>query len=115
MKKYQVLGIALALALIVSLSGFAGDVKATVCGKVSVQNDVASIAVSEAKDASGKDITDLKGKTLKVVGAKSADVVKLNGKEVTAEGTVKNNAEIDVTSVKEKTATSATPAPAEKK
>lgn len=102
MRKYQVLGIALLIALCISLSGFAADVKATVTGKVSVQNNVASISVTEAKDATGKAIADLNGKSLKVIGAKSADVVKLAGKEVVAEGTVKNNTEIDVTSVKEK-------------
>lgn len=112
MKTYQLLGIALAVALFISMNSFAADVKATVTGKVSVQNNVASIAVSEAKDASGKAIADLNGKTLKVIGAKSADVVKLSGKEVIAEGTVKNNAEIDVTSVKEKPAA---PASTEKK
>jgi len=111
MKKYQILGIALAVALFISLSSFAADVNATITGKVSVQNNVASIAVSEAKDASGKAIADLNGKSLKVIGAKAGDVVKLDGKEVTASGTVKNNAEIDVISVKEK---AVSPAPAKK-
>lgn len=109
MSKRILLVVALTIAGLLTMSAFAGDVKATIYGKVSVQNNVASIQVKEAKDDTGKAIADLAGKNLKVIGAKSADVVKLNGKDVEAKGTVKNNnTEIEVTEVKEK------PAPTQK-
>ncbi|MCX8065750.1 MAG: hypothetical protein N3G21_11365 [Candidatus Hydrogenedentes bacterium] len=106
MNKGMLLAVTLLIAGALTMSAFAADIKATVSGKVSVQNNIASIQVKEAKDDAGKAIADLAGKTLKVVGAKSADVVKLNGKDVEAKGTVKNNnTEIEVTEVKEKPAT----------
>jgi hypothetical protein len=103
-KKLSILAVAIAVAFVLSVGAYAADVKATVSGKVTVQNNAASIQVKEAKDDSGKAIADLAGKTLKVVGAKSADAVKLNGKDVEAKGTVKNNAEIDLTAIAEKAA-----------
>jgi len=88
------------------------DVKATVTGKVEVKTEkvdgkdakVAYINVTEAKGEDGKAIADLKGKSLKAIGAKAAEVEKHAGKEVEAKGTVKAGKEIDVTSVAEKTA-----------
>ncbi len=101
--KLATFALAIAIACVLSMGAFAADVKATVVGKVSVQNNVASIQVKEAKDDTGKALADLAGKSLKVVGSKSADVCKLNGKDVEAKGTVKNNnTEIEVTEVKEK-------------
>jgi hypothetical protein len=92
-------------------NAFAADVKATVTGKVEVKAEkvdgkdvkVTSIAVAEAKGEDNKAIADLKGKVLKVVGAKVADVEKLAGKEVEAKGVVKEAKEMDVTSVVDKT------------
>lgn len=91
------------------------DVKATVTGKVEVKTEkvagkdakVSYINVAEAKGEDGKVIADLKGKSLKVIGAKAADAEKLAGKEVEAKGTVKAGKEIDATSIAEKTAPAA--------
>lgn len=104
--KLAIFALAVAIACALTMGAFAADVKATVVGKVSVQNNVASIQVKEAKDDTGKALGDLAGKSLKVVGSKCADVSKLNGKDVEAKGTVKNNnTEIEVTEVKEKAPT----------
>jgi len=102
LKRLSVITFAMVVAFVLTAGAFAADVQATVTGKVSVQNNAASIQVKEAKDSSGKALADLAGKTLKVVGAKSADAVKLSGKDVEATGIVKNNnTEIDLSAIKE--------------
>jgi glycine betaine/choline ABC-type transport system substrate-binding protein len=76
-----------------------------------VKEKVVSIKIAEAKGADGKVVADLTGKTLKVTGAKVADVEKLAGKEVQVKGTVKGT-DIDVTMVAEVKAPVAPPAAA---
>ncbi len=111
MKKLVTL--AVAVALVVAFSGVA--MAADVTGKVEVKDKVVSIKVAEAKGDDGKAIDALKGKDLKVAGAKVADVEKLSGKEVEAKGAIKDNTEIDVTSVAEKKAPAMPVPPAKKK
>lgn len=82
---------------------------ATVVGKVEVKTvgavKTCTIAVASATGADGKAIDALKGKALKVVGAKCADVEKLVGKNVEAKGTLKEkDTQIDVATVAEKVA-----------
>lgn len=110
MKKFTTFALAVAIALAFSGAAFAADV----IGKVEVKDKVCSIKVSEAKGDDGKAIDALKGKDLKVVGAKCADVEKLAGKEVTAKGAIKDNTSIDVASVAEQKAPAAPAAPAKK-
>jgi len=102
--------IAVAVALAMSFTGVA--FAAEVIGKVDCKDKVCSIKVSEAKGDDGKAIDALKGKDLKVIGAKAADVQKLAGKEVLAKGAIKDNKEIDVASVAEKAPAAAPAAPA---
>ena len=64
---------------------------------------VCSITVFSAKGADGKPIADLNGKTLKVTGAKSAEIEKLADKDIVAHGTVsvdKSSYELDSAMVK---------------
>jgi len=98
MKKVLTLGMILMFAVALVGSAYAADVPVTATGKVEVKDKVVSIKIAEAKGADGKAIADLKDKTLKVVGAKLADVEKLAGKEVEVKGIVKG-ADIDVASV----------------
>jgi len=100
MKKILTLATVMVFALSLVGVAYAADVS----GKVEVKEKVCSIKVSEAKGDDGKVIADLKGKDLKVTGAKCADVEKLAGKEVEAKGKIKDNKEIDVASVAEKKA-----------
>jgi len=115
---------ALTFALLFAASGaFAADIaketKATVMGKIEVKTEkmankevkVAYITVSEAKGMDGKAMSNLVGKTLKVVGAKAMDAEKLAGKEATLTGTIKGNT-IQATQVMEKKAAAPTSAPA---
>ncbi|MCX5770940.1 MAG: hypothetical protein NTZ09_11800 [Candidatus Hydrogenedentes bacterium] len=94
----------------------AKETKATVMGKLEVKTEklankevkVAYIAVSEAKGADGKIMSNLSGKTLKVVGAKAMEAEKLAGKEVTLTGMIKGNT-IQATSLMEKKAAAPSP------
>ncbi len=113
----KVIAFAAVLALMLTMVGgaYAADVKANITGSVVVKEKAVSIRVTTAKGEDGKPIAALAGKVLAVTGAKAADVEKLAGKHVEASGTVKDDKEIDVTTVAEKTAPApkpAAPAPA---
>ncbi len=113
MKKMLGITVTLATIAVFCSVAMAADTVATVTGKVSVANNVPSIAVTAAKDASGKALADLAGKTLTVIGEKAADVAKLNGKTVEATGALKeNNTKIEVTNCKEVVTPAPKPAPA---
>ena len=113
MKNVLTLGLILIFAVALVAPAYAADLVVTAKGKVEVKEKVVSIKIAEAKGADGKAVADLAGKTLKVTGAKVADVEKLAGKEVEVKGTVKG-ADIDVTAVAEVKAPVA-PKPAPKK
>jgi hypothetical protein len=58
------------------------------------------LAISDAKADDGKTCcAGMKGKTLKIVGAKAADAGKLEGKQVEVKGTCKAGKEMDAASV----------------
>ena len=85
--------------------------KATMTGKVEVKTEkvdgkdtkVPYLALSECKADDGKTCcADMKGKAVKLVGAKAADAEKLAGKQVEVKGTCKGGKEVDVASVAEK-------------
>jgi hypothetical protein len=59
------------------------------------------ISVTEAKDANGKMLSDLKGKVLTATGAKSSDLEKFKDKEVIVKGTI-TGSNLEETSVTEK-------------
>ena len=58
------------------------------------------LAVSQAKDADGKSLDGLKGKTLRVVPNKGVDIAVHVGKEVTVTGTLINNKRLVAESIK---------------
>ncbi|MCX5759042.1 MAG: hypothetical protein NTU83_11150 [Candidatus Hydrogenedentes bacterium] len=61
------------------------------------------LSVSDAKCAAGKECPQMKGKTVKLTGAKAAEAEKLAGKQVDVKGTCGSScAEFDVASVTEK-------------
>jgi hypothetical protein len=113
MKKVLTLGLILMFVVALVAPAYAADLVVTAKGKVEVKEKVVSINIVSAKGPDGKAVADLAGKTLKVTGAKVADVEKLAGKEVEVKGTVKGE-EIDVTMVIEIKAPVA-PKPAPKK
>jgi len=112
MKKVMVLAVIGVFALSMIGAAYAADVKATVAGKISVADKVASVKVSEAKGDDGKAIADLAGKSLTISGAKAADAVKLAGKDAVIKGTVKDGKDIAATDVAEKKAAAPAPKPA---
>lgn len=65
------------------------------------------VSVSEAKDGSGKMLSDLKGKVLTATGSKASDLEKFKDKDVIVKGTI-SGSNIEVASVAEKPS----PAPA---
>lgn len=97
------------LLTLVLVALFCGTVfAAEVTGKVESGASGTSIKATSVKGDDGAAIASLAGKSLKVVGAKVADVAKMAGKDVIAKGTLKsNNTEIEVTSVAPAATTSA--------
>lgn len=88
----------------------AGSQTAELTGKVETKTEnnvkVSYITVSAAKDSAGKAMDTLKGKTIKLTGAKASDAEKFNGKEAVAKGTLKDeNKSLEVQSVAAKPAT----------
>ena len=85
----------------------------TIKNKKGADVEMCRVMVSSAKGADGKPLDALKGKLLRVVGPKLADVQKLAGKEAELTGTAVNGKRIKVDAVKEAAAgaPAAKPAP----
>lgn len=83
------------------------EVKAAVVGKVEVKAEkergkdvkVAYVKVTSATDAHGEAMEKLQDASLKVVGPKSGDVVKLAGKQVSVAGKIRDGKDIHVDAV----------------
>ena len=71
---------------------FAGKLASkTVKTKKGKEVKIFELKVAKATGADGKELADLKGKTVRVVAAKGVDVAKFVGKEATVKGTLVNN------------------------
>lgn len=85
------------------------EVKATLTGKIETKQvknkkgkmgNAYFIKIATAKNAEGKDIAALAGKTLRAVGKKGAVVKDFAGKDVTITGMVVNNRRVNVDTIK---------------